>query len=92
MGKEEEKKKVKKPSALKRGVQNERKRMRNRIFKSKVRTATNSFEQSIKSGAKEEMQSKLQLVYSLMDKGVKRGIFKKNKAARVKSRLNQRCS
>lgn len=91
MAKEEEKKKTKRSTALKRDIQNEKKRLRNRVAKSKLKTAERKLEDALKAGEKEQAQTKLNLVYSLMDKGVKKGILKKNKAARLKSRLAQRC-
>lgn len=87
---EKEKKKTRRPTALKRDIQNEKKRLLNKSFKSKVRTAMNSFEEALKSQEKESVSTSLNAVYSLMDKGVKRGIFKANKAARTKARFFKR--
>lgn len=83
--------KVKRPSALKRDIQNEKRRLSNRSHKSQVLTAIRSLTASIsKNESKEETQDKLNKIYSLMDKGVKRGVFKENKASRTKSRLAAR--
>ena len=83
--------KVKKPSALKRDLQSEKKRLRNRSYRASVLTSIRSLEQSIeKKEAPEELKKKLDAIYSIMDKGVKRGVFKKQKAARTKSRLSAR--
>ena len=78
--------KVKRATALKRDLQNAKKCVHNKAFKSRVRTAVRAFEDAV---AKKEGTAKdnLDLVYSLMDKGVKTGIYKQNKANRVKSRL-----
>ncbi|MEX1012608.1 MAG: 30S ribosomal protein S20 [Waddliaceae bacterium] len=84
MAKESEKKK-KIPTAKKRDIQNEKRRLQNKMFKSKVRTAVRNFEQAVRKN--ENVNESLALVYSMMDKGVKRGIFKQNKCSRVKSRL-----
>lgn len=84
----EEAKKKKLPTAQKRILQNKKKHALNRSFKSKVRTAIRSFESALSSGEKEKMQAALNTVYSLMDKGVKKGVYKQNKAARVKSSLS----
>jgi small subunit ribosomal protein S20 len=89
--KKEEKKIEKKPSAVKRALQSEKNRLRNRSFRSTVVTAIRSFEEGLT--AKEEapkMEAKLREIYSLMDKGVKHGIYKPQKAARTKSRLSAR--
>lgn len=88
---EDKKGKVKRPSALKRDIQNSKRRLINKSFQNKVKSAIRSLEQTI--GKKEEqaaVQEKLNEVYSLMDKGVKRGVFKQNKANRTKSRLTAR--
>ncbi len=80
---EEKSKKVKRPTAQKRMLRNEKQQERNKMFKSRVRTAVRTLEENIKKGSKEGLEA----VYSLMDKAVKRGIYKRNKAARIKSRF-----
>ena len=88
MAKEETAKaKTKAPTALKRDLQNSKKRMQNKAFKSQVRTAVRTFEGTLPSKDAEKISVALKEIYSLMDKGVKRGIFKLNKASRTKSRL-----
>ncbi len=83
----EEKKKTKRPTAEKRQLQSERKRIANRSFKSTVRSAVRKFEEIVDSKQKEAVSAQLNDVYSLMDKAVKRGVFKLNKASRTKARL-----
>lgn len=78
--------KVKTPTAKKRDLQNEKKRILNKGFRSQVSTA---IKQAISADA-EQITGKLSAVYSLMDKGVKKGVFKKNKANRFKSRITKR--
>lgn len=73
---------VKRPTPLKRDIQNEKKRLQNRSFRASVMTAIRALDGKDKLGE----------IYSLVDKGVKRGIFKANKAARIKSRLTARVS
>jgi small subunit ribosomal protein S20 len=88
MAKEPVKKaKVKRPTALKRDIQNEKKRAINRSFKSTVRTAVRKLETEIKSGSAETRQEALNSVYSIMDKAIAKGIYKKNKVSRSKARL-----
>jgi len=82
-------KKAKRPTALKRYLQSEKRRLRNKNFRSKVSTAVKSLEKAIQTA---ESSGKLAEVYSLADKGVKKGIFKPNKAARLKSRMTKRAS
>ena len=85
--------KTKRPSALKRDMQNQKQRLRNRSYRSEVLTAVRSLTSSIENKeAAETTKAKLNAIYSLMDKGVKKGVFKANKAARTKSRLAARIS
>ena len=72
--------KTKQPTAQKRALQSEKKRLENKMFKSRVRTAFNALSES-------KSEEALSNMYSLMDKGVKLGVYAKNKAARTKSRL-----
>jgi len=85
-----EKAKVKRPTALKRDMQSEKRRLRNRSYKSQVRTAIRTFEESLPKGDDKVIAEQLRNVSSLMDKGVQKGIFKLNKASRTKSRLTAR--
>jgi small subunit ribosomal protein S20 len=87
--KENATKKAKRPSALKRHIQSEKRRLRNKTFKSKVSSAIKTFEKALKSA---EVAGKLDEVYSLADKGVKKGILKANKAARIKSRMTKKAT
>jgi small subunit ribosomal protein S20 len=74
-------------SAQKRDKQSLKARLRNRSFKAGVATAVRSFEEAVAKGDKAVMKERLSALYSLMDKGVKTGRYKLNKAARTKSRL-----
>jgi small subunit ribosomal protein S20 len=81
-------------SAEKRIHINERNRLRNRFYKSSVRTLIKGFfkdlevyktSQSFED--KEKLQNILSSVYSLIDKGTKKNVFHKNAAARKKAKL-----
>lgn len=85
-----EEKKVKRPTALKRDMQAEKRRLRNRSFKSQIRTVVRHFEEVLPKGDDALISEKLKEVYSIMDKGVQKGILKLNKASRTKSRLAAR--
>jgi len=81
-------------SAAKRILINKRNRLQNRFYKSSVRTLTKMFLKDLEvykisrdPNDKEKAQSRLSLVYSLIDKGSKRNVFHKNTAARKKSKL-----
>ena len=92
MAKEESSKKAKqkRPTALKRDLQNSKKRLANKAFKSQIRTAIRHFEGTLIEKDEKKTSEALKGIYSLMDKGVKRGLYKLNKASRTKSRLAAR--
>ena len=81
-------------SAEKRIEINERNRLRNRFYKSSIRTSIKVFLRDLENynvskspENKEKLQKALNLVYSLIDKGTKKNIFHKNTAARKKAKL-----
>ena len=81
-------------SARKRIGINERNRLRNRYYKTSVRTLTKLFFKNLNlvkgeqtSESKEKLQTILNSIYSFLDKGTKKKVFHKNTAARQKSRL-----
>jgi small subunit ribosomal protein S20 len=86
MAKEEKAGKKKRPTAEKRILQSTKQRLINKSFKSEVRTAIRAFESALKSREQTSIQTAMANVYSMMDRGCKRGVFKKNKASRLKAR------
>ncbi len=82
--------KAKRPTALKRDMQNEKRRLANRAYKAKVSTAIRALRTSDQQGNQDQVKENLTTIYSLIDKGVKTGVFNHNKAARDKSRLSLR--
>lgn len=84
--KEEPKAKTKRPTAEKRVIQSEKRRLINKSFKSQVRTVMRSFEEALEAKDKERVKASLSEIYSVMDKGVKRRLFTTNKAGRLKER------
>ncbi len=88
MAKEEKKARI--PSAQKKWRQSEEQRMRNKAFRSKTKTAIKDFEAALSSGKKDDAKAALSAVYSLFDKGHKKGVFKQNTVARLKSRITAR--
>jgi len=81
-------------SAKKRIEITKRNRLRNRIYKSSVKTLIkrflvhlNDYKTSKNLEDKEKLKKTLSLIYSLIDKATKKNIFHKNKAARKKSQL-----
>ena len=65
-----------------------RNRLRNRFYKSSIRTLSKSFFKNLYSSTKEESQDMLNSLYSLIDKAKKKNVFHKNTAARKKARLS----
>jgi small subunit ribosomal protein S20 len=82
--------KERRPQAKKRDLQNERRRLRNKAAKTSIRTTVRQFEEALTKEDSNASKESLNQVYSIVDKGVKRGIIKKNKASRIKSRLTAR--
>ena len=81
-------------SAKKRIKINERNRLRNRFYKSSVRTLIKVFFKDLEvykisqsPEDKEKLQKRLSSVYSLIDKGTKKNVFHKNAASRKKAKL-----
>lgn len=81
-------------SAEKRIKINERNRLRNRFYKSSIRTSIKAFFKNLENYKvskspedKEKLQKALNLVYSLIDKGTKKNVLHKNTAARKKAQL-----
>jgi small subunit ribosomal protein S20 len=81
-------------SAVKRIEINERNRLRNRFYKSSVRTLIKVFLKNLEAYKisknledKEKVEKNLSSVFSLIDKGTKKNIFHKNAAARKKAKL-----
>ena len=90
MAEEEKKEKKlaqKKPNSQKRDMQNVKKRAQGRIVKKEINTATSMYKKGVKE-EKTEAKGLLNRVFSLIDKAVKKGVLKRNKAARDKSKLH----
>ena len=76
-------------SALKRMRQNERRRLRNRTVRSKVRTAVKSARTTLGSGGSDVRTAVADAIRAL-DKAVSKGVIHRNTAARKKSALARR--
>ncbi len=84
-------------SAIKRVQTAERNRLRNKAYKSAVKTLMKKYLASVETYAanptpelKQEVQQQMAAAYSKIDKAVKRGVLHPNNGARKKSRLAQR--
>lgn len=81
-------------SSKKRIEINRRNCLRNKYYKTSVRTLIKLFFQNLEiyknspdESTKKKLQKILVSIYSMMDKGTKKNIFHKNTAARKKSKL-----
>lgn len=66
-----------------------RKRQRNRMVRSRVKTRIKKVRKAIESGDIPNARQELAAASSIVDRAATRGIFHRNKAARIKSRLTK---
>lgn len=78
------------PQARKRAKQNSVRRLRNHSQRAAVRTAIKKLDAAIESGDQSAAKSAYQVSASMIDKATIKGLHHKNRAARLKSRLNKR--
>jgi len=78
------------PQARKRAKQNSVRRLKNHSQRSAVRTAMKKLDAAIESGDQAAAKAAYQSSVSLIDKATVKGLHHKNRAARLKSRLNKR--
>lgn len=76
-------------SAQKRLRSAERRRLHNRVYRGRTRTAVKKALLLIDEGRVEEAREAVRLAVSALDKAAEKGIIHKNNAARRKSRLAQ---
>jgi small subunit ribosomal protein S20 len=77
-------------SAKKRLRQGEKRRLRNRVYRSRARTYIKHANQLIDEGKPEEAASVVQLAASALDRAAQKGVLRKRNAARRKARLYRR--
>uniref|UniRef100_A0A832GPA3 Small ribosomal subunit protein bS20 n=1 Tax=Caldimicrobium thiodismutans TaxID=1653476 RepID=A0A832GPA3_9BACT len=80
-------------SAEKAWRQSEKRRLRNRMFKTRLKTEIKKFLSLLEKGDLESAEKQLRVTQGLLHKGVSKGILHKNKAAnkisKLFSKLNQ---
>ena len=79
----------KQSSAEKRHRQSEERRLRNKMVKSKVRTSVKKFQALAIKKDTEEAEKALREMVKSLDTAARKGIIKKNTAARKKSRMQR---
>ena len=77
-------------SAAKRIKQNEKRRLRNRVYKSRVKSLRKKLITSIESKQKDQALQIYRELESLLDAGVGKGVLHRNTVARTKARLHHR--
>lgn len=77
-------------SQIKRNKQNEKRRLRNRVFRGKARTYVKYAREAIADGELEEARQATLQAISALDKAAEKGVVHKNNAARRKGRLMKR--
>lgn len=78
------------PQSKKRARQNERRYAVNKARRSRIRTYLRKVEEAIASGDKETAQTALRAAQPELMRGVTKGVYHKNTAARKMSRLSAR--
>ena len=76
-------------SALKRVRQNENRRLRNKILKTRTKNVIKEFKKAVSEESGEKVLSSLDLARSVIDKAAKKGALHKRTAARKISRITK---
>ena len=74
-------------SQIKRNKQNQKRRMRNRVYRGTARTYVRKAEAALKVGDAQASQEETLKAIKALDKAASKGVIHKNNAARRKSRL-----
>jgi small subunit ribosomal protein S20 len=74
-------------SQIKRNKQNEKRRLRNRVYRGQARTFIRRARRKIEDGDLEEARQQTMQAISALDRAASKGVIHKNNAARRKSRL-----
>lgn len=82
-----EAKKQKLPTSIKRLKQSEKRRVRNKAARTRVKTSIKSLLSQVAAKKGENAKLTLPEIQSLVDKAVKKGIYKQNKGSRITSRM-----
>jgi small subunit ribosomal protein S20 len=77
-------------SQIKRNKQNEKRRLRNRVYRGSARIAVRDARSAIESGNAEETREAVLGAISALDKAAEKGVIHKNNASRRKGRLMKR--
>jgi small subunit ribosomal protein S20 len=75
-------------SAEKSDRQGEKRRLRNKVVKTRAKSLVRSFVEAVEAKKKEEAQQMLKELSAYLDKAVSKGVYHSNTAARKKSRMH----
>lgn len=75
-------------SAEKSDREGEKRRLRNRVVKTRAKSLVRDFVELVEGKKKEDAQKKLRELSAYLDKAVSKGVYHRNTAARKKSRMN----
>jgi small subunit ribosomal protein S20 len=74
-------------SSIKRARQNEKRRIRNRYYRTTARTFVKKARTEISAGSFDEAETVIRQAVKALDKAAQKGVIHRNNAARRKSRL-----
>ena len=74
-------------SQIKRNRTNEKARLRNKAYKSELKTLVRKVREDIAAGNKDDAEANLRVATRKLDKAVSKGVIHKNQAANRKSAL-----
>ncbi|MBD3306516.1 30S ribosomal protein S20 [candidate division KSB3 bacterium] len=77
-------------SAIKKMRQDEERRLRNKMYKTRMKTAVKNVEAALNAQDKEAAKQAFRDAVPVIDRVASKGVIHKNKAARKKSRLAKR--
>jgi small subunit ribosomal protein S20 len=77
-------------SQIKRNKQNNKRRLRNRVYRGSARIAVRDANAAMDTGNAEETRVSMMKAISALDKAAQKGVIHKNNAARRKGRLMKR--
>lgn len=77
-------------SQIKRNKQNEKRRLRNRVYRGSARIAVRDARSAMETGKADETRTAVLEAISALDKAAEKGVIHKNNAARRKGRLMKR--
>ncbi len=79
-------------SQIKRNRQNEKRRLRNRVFRGSARVAVRDAMANMEAGDPEDSRQAVMAAISALDRAAEKGVIHRNNAARRKGRLMKRLS